>query len=98
MATQDCLLVFFGVPANLSFLCTVRFKYSLSSVATISDGRGDFPRYRFETQELSSDLYCLEQDKLEFLERRGTNEIKLPYTFAGRYECEVTANPDSQML
>jgi hypothetical protein len=97
MATQDCLLVFFGVPSNLLFLCSAHFKYSLASVASISD-RGGFPRYRFETQGLSSNLYSLEQDKLKFLERGGTSKATLPYTFAGKYECEVTANPDSQML
>jgi hypothetical protein len=62
-------------------------------------GWGDFRRYRFEPQGLSNDLYSVEQDKkLENLERGGTSEVIFPYIFAGRYEFQVTANPDSQML
>jgi hypothetical protein len=98
MATQDCLLVFVLECLQICRFCVVRSLNIPSLPLHRFRGGGDFPRYRFETQGLSSDLYSLEQDRLEFLGRGGTSEIKLSYTFAGRYECEATANPDSQML
>jgi hypothetical protein len=89
-----------GVRINLSFLCNAYFKYSLVSFASFSEGGGgETRRYRFEAQMLSNDLYSLKQDKkLDFLERREISGITSSYTFAGRYELELTAYLDCQRL
>ena len=81
---------------RICHFCVLRpLNISLLPLHRLRARGGGFPRYRFETQGLSSDLYSLKQAKLEFLQRGGTSEIALPYTLAGKYECEVTANPDS---
>jgi hypothetical protein len=79
MATQDCLLMFVLECLGICCFCVVRtlniLLLLLHRFRTGGGGGGDFPRYRFETQGLSSDLYSLKQDRLEFLERGRTSEF-----------------------
>jgi len=80
VATQDCLLVFVLECLRICRFCVVRtLNIPILPLHRFRSGvgGGDFTRYRFEIQGLSSDFYSLEQDKLKFLERGGL--VRLHY-------------------